>query len=55
MRQPDGPTLPRQFRSARVLGWIVAAHAVGLALAVTANAAAAGDAAHQIALWCGIG
>lgn len=55
MQPPDASTAPRQLRGLRVLGWVVAAHAVVAATALTANATAAGDTAHQIAIWCGLG
>jgi hypothetical protein len=41
-------------RSTRLLGWFVAANAAATLIAVLGARSPAADAAHQIALWCGL-
>jgi len=42
-------------RPVRMLGWFLAANAVAVAVALIGSASAATGAAHQFAVWCGIG
>ncbi len=39
----------------RLVGWVAAANAVALALAVMPASAAAGAGIHAVIAWCGIG
>jgi len=39
----------------RLLGWFLAANAIAALTALLGSGTGAGSAAHQLALWCGIG
>lgn len=57
MPPPRDLELPvtRRPPHARLLGWFLAANALAAAIALVGVAPAAAGAAHQIAVWCGIG
>ena len=55
-RPPERATVPTPPASrARLLGWIVAANSLAVGVALVGASPAAVGAAHQVALWCGIG
>ena len=45
----------RRVPGTRLLGWLVAAHAVAVLVAVAVADSAATGAARHVAAWCGIG
>lgn len=52
MRRPDASAaVPRT----RLLGWFLAVNSLALLAAAIGAGSATADAAHQLALWCGIG
>ncbi len=58
MRPPPDLEIAAAKRASRtlLLGWFVAANVVAVAIALLgASPATAADAAHQVAVWCGIG